>query len=108
MESYELYRKNEEWLSKQVLWKMSKLNKKILSNIDYDKSRTRRNENFQFLHSELQSQNELALEVENLNGPMVYPFLIRKEGVRQKLIEEQIYVPQYWKEVRYRTEADWF
>ena len=39
---------------------------------------------------------------------MVYPFLNNKRGLKEKLIENKIYVATYWKEVKERVNTDSF
>jgi len=78
---------------------MSNLTQTILRSVHFDAVRQRRNENFAYLHSHLQSLNEFTplLDQVKLNGPLVYPFLAPKNPeLRKKLIENRIYVAQYW------------
>lgn len=107
-QSYELFQKNEEALSKVLPRKMSNLTRRILKSIDYEYIKKRRNENFLYLHNELKKSNQLNLDLNKLNGPMVYPWLVELEKVKQILIQNNIFVATYWKEVLHNTEADWF
>jgi hypothetical protein len=107
-DSYSLFQQNENRLSQGVYRGMSKLTCRILQSIDYEKAKRIRNENFRFLHREFGAVNELSLSVDNLCGPMVYPLLISKEGIRERLISHKIYVATYWKNVLSWTENDWF
>ena len=73
---------------------MSNLTQTILKSIDYDKIKLIINKNFLFLHSHLKKINELKIDVNSLNGPMVYPLLLKKDMIKQK-----IYVATYWPNV---------
>ncbi|MCK4823908.1 hypothetical protein KA005_49600, partial [bacterium] len=68
-------------------------------NISYSNTKKRREENFLFLHKRLRNINALEINTGNLKGPMVYPFMIEKEGLKEWLIENKIYVATYWKNV---------
>ena len=39
-------------------------------------------------------------------SPMVYPLLLNKPKLREKLISEKIYIPQYWNNVLIWTSKD--
>lgn len=100
---YQAYIKNENSFSRRTLKKMSKLTHAILNSIDYARAKKIREENFRFLHRILKDINELDLPMRNLNGPMVYPLLVSKKGLKEFLIRNQIYVATYWKEVLNRV-----
>jgi hypothetical protein len=97
--AYELFRENSKVLGNNDIFKMSTLTKKILSGINYNKIKKIREQNFIFLHKFLEDNNELNLSLDNLNGPMVYPYLINDDSVRRKLIENKVFVAQYWPNV---------
>ncbi|MES5954329.1 hypothetical protein QCI42_12790 [Bacillus fungorum] len=107
-ESYSLYQKHEELLTNETPKYMSTFTHRMLKSIDYEQVKKRRNENFLYLHNKLQIINELDFDTTNLNGPMIYPLLIRQDNIKQSLIQNNIYVATYWKEVLSYTEADWF
>lgn len=107
-EGYTLFRKNEDYLKNCGLKRMSKLTETILRSIDYEKCRDTRNKNFLFLHKKLSKYNELDLDIDNLNGPMVYPFMKEEKNLKEKLIANKIYVPTYWKESKKRIEPGSF
>ncbi len=106
--AYPFYLQNEDFLNSQPIKKMSKLTDSILSSIDYHEVRLIRNNNYRFLHNHLEKHNQLKINIDinYLNGPMVYPFLFKKDGFRQFLISNKIYVATYWKEVLSRTAED--
>lgn len=75
---------------------MSDLTNHLLSGIDYEYVKRKRLENFEIYHNSLKTTNGLKFELDSLDIPMVYPYLIKKEGLRQKLIENKIYTAKYW------------
>lgn len=99
-ESYELFRKNQEYINKCGMKRMSRLTSAILSSVDYEKCKSIRNENFMYLHENLKNINELKLDSSNLNGPMLYPLIINDNNLRSMLIKNNIYVATYWNEVK--------
>lgn len=98
-QGYEKFIENESILALQPVKKMSKLTRRIMHSIDYEKVKKSRKENFAFLAAQLAEWNEINLHPEKDDVPMVYPLLISKPGFREYLIENKIYVAQYWKEV---------
>lgn len=96
---YADFLKNENSMVGQPIKKMSNLTKAILNNINYSNAKKRREENFLFLHKHLKNINALEIDTNNLRAPMVYPFIIKKEGLKEWLIENKIYVATYWKNV---------
>lgn len=105
---YHDYIKNNIGLSNNAIKKMSVLTKNILSGIDYENCRQIRNKNFNYLHHALSSQNELKFDISTVNGPMVYPFLPVKSGIRKALIAKKIFVATYWPNVTEWTSSDTF
>ena len=99
---YDDYQKAEQRLINQPIREMSKLTQTILSSIDYENVIKKRKENFDYLHQQLGDINLINIE----NGfdfvPFVYPLMIENENLRQKLIENKIYIARYWNEVIYR------
>lgn len=98
-ESYLQFVKNEEIICSQPLKKMSKLTSTIMQHIDYEYILEKRKKNFKYVHSKIGRFNQLRFEVTNESVPMVYPLLIKKEGLNQFLINNNVYVATYWKEV---------
>lgn len=99
---YPVYQENEKAFSGRPIKRMSRLTEGILSSIDYGRVREKREENFRFLHKQLGGLNELRLP-EDISGPMVYPFLIEREGLKDHLINESIFVATYWKDAMARA-----
>lgn len=104
---YNYFQENELVLKKQPIKRMSLLTSVLLSNIDYDKIKKIREENFVVLHEKLSYLNELKIDLSCLNGPLCYPFLV-KNGykLREKLIDNNIFIPKYWSNVNDLTNID--
>ncbi len=107
-EAYNDFKKNEERLTNKNIERMSNLTRKLLESINYTKVKDKRNENFLYLHKRLRSHNELTpmIECGLKNTPLVYPFLTNKDRLRENLINKNIYVAQYWKDVFKRSEKN--
>lgn len=95
---YAKFRETEAAFEALPLRKMSLLTKNILGAVDYEKVRSRRNENFKWLHEKLGGRN--ALELKEPDGAFAYPFYCRK-GIeaRKRLEKDNIYVPVLWPNV---------
>ena len=95
---------NEERITNEGVRSMSVLTHKILGGIDYEYCSKKRTENFGELCRCLNELNEISLPSPELCkniglSPVCYPFLKRSEGLRQYLVANRIYVPQWWKAV---------
>lgn len=88
---------NEMAIEKEPHGGMSLLTKSILRSIDYKDVINKRNQNFGMLDSILRQCNLIQFN-EYAQAPMVYPLLVKK-SIRDKLIEKNIYVSQWWKRV---------
>jgi hypothetical protein len=97
---YNDFKENELELCHQHVKHMSVLTKKMLSSINYSEIKIKRTKNFQVLHQHLNQFNLFqGLNLHN-QGPLCYPFLV-KDGasIKQKLIDQQVFVPTYWPNV---------
>jgi hypothetical protein len=104
--SYKLFLRNEELLSNQPIKRMSVLTERILASIDYQDVLYKRKRNFVILHEKLSKMNELNVDSNEIAAPMVYPLLVSKEGLRDYLIKNRIYVATYWNEVLTRVASN--
>lgn len=102
-DGYADFRRNDDSLINQPVKKMSKLTERILSSVDYERVRDIRRRNFNVLHNELKERNGLAIQLDSDAVPMVYPFLAEDKTLKQKLIENRIYVATYWPNVMERS-----
>lgn len=96
---YSEFKKNDATLVRQPIKKMSNITRAILLSVEYYRIKTVREENFKLLHSKIGKYNELCIDISNLNGPMAYPFLCKKNGVREFLKNHSIFVATYWPSV---------
>ena len=100
------FRKADDGLDNQPICRMSKLTQRIMQSIDYEAVAKKRRENFQKLHDVLGKGNNLVLPFEEDAVPMVYPYLTPTYGLRERLIENKIFVARYWPNVLEWTTKD--
>ena len=100
------FRKVDDGLDNQPIRKMSKMTKRIMQSIDYGAAAKMRRENFLMLHEVFGEENNLELTLEEDAVPMVYPYLEPIKGLREKLIENKIFVARYWPNVLEWTTKD--
>lgn len=98
---YAAFREAEESLDNQVTKVMSVETRMALGMIDYETIRVRRQQNFLYLHKALKDSNRLHLPLllSRDDVPMVYPYWTDDSSLRQRLIDNHIYVAQYWPNV---------
>lgn len=98
-EGFKDFRRVDDGLDNQPIRMMSKLTHRLMQGVDYEAAAIRRRANFQILHEALGKENNLEIQLEDDVVPMVYPYLVAVEGVREKLIENKIFVARYWPNV---------
>ena len=98
-EGFGAYHENEDKLEHQPICIMSRLTQRLMQSIDYDDVAKRRRANYKLLHKALGEENNLKLTLDEDAIPMVYPFFSSDEGLREKLIENKIFVARYWPNV---------
>lgn len=76
---------------------MSKFTQRLLGGIDYHSIKEKRKLNYNYLVKQLKNINELKLDIDDNVAPMVYPLLVHNDELRLHLINNKIYVPQWWK-----------
>lgn len=97
-EFYHEYAENNEYFTTEPIKLMSKLTANLLRAVDYDFVKKTRTENFKYLHSKLKKYNKLSLTIPE--GAFMYPFYIKNgKKIREKLLQEQIYIPTLWPDV---------
>ena len=96
---YPFYLENENLFDNIALRKMSKLTNRLLKNIDYTRAAKKRRENFLALEEKLDNLNIFHFKLQTDQVPMFYPLFTEMEGMRDYLIREMIFVPQYWPNV---------
>lgn len=93
------FRDQSHKLAGQPILRMSNLTRRLLKSIDYRSAAIRRRRNYQYLHQFLGSSNLIDPIFDDDAVPMIYPFLIEKEGLREHLIRNKIFVARYWPNV---------
>lgn len=108
-EFYTSFKKNDQELGGQPIKTMSNLTQRLMQSIDYQYIAEKRKQNYNFLHRELESLNKLKLGSVTNSIPMFYPFLI-EDGwqVKKRLIENKIFVANYWSNVLDWTDEETF
>ena len=83
----------------QPIKRMSNLTTQLMKGIDYQTAAQKRRGNYKYLHQNLAETNQISLELDEDAVPMVYPYLTKNGKLKQKLIDERIYVATYWPNV---------
>lgn len=97
---YADFKYNSSLLKGQPIKQMSNLTKAILKTIDFENIKKIRRENFTALHSVLGSTNSLRVsDMDSFACPMVYPYMTDDVKLRQRLIDNKIFVATYWPNV---------
>ena len=92
---YEDFKKNDRVFAELPLMSMSRLTHNLLQGLDYLAVRTRREQNFSFVHERLKQSNPLKLRLPE--GPYAYPFYCENGmEVKKHLAERGIYVATLW------------
>jgi hypothetical protein len=103
---YADYQIAEKDLIDPVPKRMSVLTERLLDAIDMGSVKSKRTENFFFLHEKLGRLNELVIDKEMADGPLCYPFLSKHSGIREALLAARVFVPVYWPEVKAQCSSD--
>lgn len=103
------YKENSKGLSNQPIMVMSNLTQKLLSSINYNTIAEKRRQNFVFLHEKLGNRNKLKFNISSTAVPMVYPLFIDNGPLlKQKLIENKMFVATYWPNVLNWTRPNYY
>lgn len=97
--AYAISKKNEEILNDSDIKNMSVLTQRILCNVSYENIIERRTENYNYLHDRLKNINILNCNMSDGAVPMVYPFVLKSDVMRDYLIKERVFVPTWWRSV---------
>lgn len=97
--AYADFREQSEKLKNNPIRKMSNLTHRIMASIDYDGVAERRRQNYQLLNEAIGNKNGIALPPSADAVPMVYPFLTTDQQLRQRLIDNKVYIATYWPNV---------
>lgn len=94
------YQANECKLDNQSIRRMSTQTQSILSQVDYEAIKVRRRQNYRCLRDALEKENLLrSPSVDSFACPMVYPFMTNDELLRERLIDNKVFVARYWSNV---------
>lgn len=96
---YADFREQSARLANQPIKFMSNLTLRMMQSIDYETAAEQRRKNYLYLHNELDKTNLLHLQLDDNAVPMVYPYLTDREGLREHLIKNKIFVARYWPNV---------
>ena len=96
---YADFRELSASLVDQPIKLMSNLTLRLMQSIDYDAAAEQRRKNYQQLHHELEKTNLVRLPLEDDAVPMVYPYMADRDGLREHLIRNKIFVARYWPNV---------
>lgn len=93
--SYNQFLKYEESLNSEIK-SISKLSEKLLSNVDYEKVKNIRKENFEFFMGHLEEFNQLHIDYNADLTPFCYPFLPNFYIDKNIFYKNKYYIPSYW------------
>lgn len=97
--AYADFREADDKLKNNPIRKMSVLTHRIMASIDYDGVAEKRRQNYLLLDKALGNKNGITLSLAADAVPMVYPFLTTDQQLRQRLIDNKVYVATYWPNV---------
>ena len=100
------YRKQDDGMVGQPIKRMSNFTERMMQSIDYQSIAAKRRANYEYLHASLGAENNLVLPLDEDTVPMVYPYFVLVKGLREKLIENKIFVARYWPNVLEWTTKD--
>jgi len=98
--AYSDFLKNEELISGLKVLKMSKLTSNILKSIDSDSVIEKRKKNYEVYDSLLRKHNKCQLSIHKNDVPLGYIFISTNENLRQILLQNKVYVPLYWPDLK--------
>lgn len=100
MDGYNDFKETSHKIAASSLSRMSTLTRRILSSLDYDRIKKIRISNFTFLHTHLERFNKLEIPpLESFVCPMVYPFYTQDPYLRNRLLEQKVFLAIYWPNV---------
>ena len=102
------FREISKSLVGQPIKKVSKLTHRMMQGIDYTEVALQRRTNYIQLQKTLNSSNCLNLPFEDDAVPMVYPYMISAQNLREHLIANRIFIARYWPNVLEWTKKDDF
>ena len=98
-EAYADFRDQSAKLKNNPIKTMSPLTHRIMMSIDYRQVAERRRENYRLLDEAVRNKNGISLPLADDAVPMVYLFLTADPYLRQRLIDNKVFVATYWPNV---------
>lgn len=95
--AYQRYKMNEEKMKLEESY-MEEKTRSYLSKVDWEYIKEKRKQNFNYLHRELSRINRLDVNYET-EYPFMYPLYVKSNHLRSHLINNKLYVSQWWKSV---------
>lgn len=106
--AYVDYQKSEERITEEdQAYGMPALTQRILGSVNYEYIKNIRVRNFLVLHEQLGGKNKIKVDF-NTQTPSVYPYFVRDKELRQRLIDNKIYVSRFWKHILTNEKANLF
>ena len=97
---YQLFKENTDKLIMNPISRLSLITKDLMSHIDFDDVKKRRNINFAYLHEGLKSTNKFNMpSLDSFECAMVYPYWTKDKELKARLISQSIFVATYWPNV---------
>lgn len=97
---YNDFKEFSEIIANEPIMQMSSLSYRILSSINFERVKEKRRSNFKYIHNILKNSNKLTIpDIDSFVCPMVYPYLPNDLKLRDKLINNKVYVATYWPNV---------
>ena len=100
------YRKQDDGMVGLPIHRMSKFTERMMQSIDYRRASDIRRANYEYLDKRLKETNLMSIQLPSDSVPMVYPFMAKKSGLRQHLIENKVFVAKYWPNVNEWADKD--
>lgn len=99
-EGYLDFKHNDRALAEEPVRRMSVLTEILLKSIDFEKVKIIRRRNFQVLFNSLHNHNLFEIpEMSSFQCPLMFPFLTQDDSLKQRLIENRVFVATYWPNV---------
>lgn len=97
--AYKLFKTNDKNLDDLPILKMSMFTRRMLKAIDYEDVALKRRRNFLLFWKSLKNACDFSINLNGESVPMVYPFFTNDNSLREKLINNKVFVATYWPNV---------
>ncbi len=97
---YTEFKDNSHLLSEDPMKQMSGLTYRLLKSIEFEEVKYRRRQNCEYVRQALEPYNLLKIpDMRNFVCPMIYPYRTKETTLRDRLINNNIFVATYWPNV---------